>query len=535
MPRRRVLIIALALALVAAIAMIGALYIRQATGDQMGWQSKLRHALGLGAMAMAGSAPAAAAPPPPTTIGINLIPPKVHLQSRSFANLAVGGPWFTLQTPGQPRKPVPKEWTDAVGNLRVVPEGTTVLRQLIKANTGPKGQLIRCTYAGRGDVRVSGAITVIAERDHEIRFNLVSSWTQPQRSTEIHIRSMDPADPVRDIDCREANMPREARFDPAFVRSLQGYAVLRFMDWQNTNVNAEVSWAGRHTPASLNVVDDDGVAVEDMVQLAREVGADPWFTVPWNADDAYVERFARYVHDHLPADRHVYVELGNEVWNPGFVVFKQSVREGTERALSSNATDAGTLRYAEKLGQVMSIWTRVFADSPRRLVRVAATQNGSVHRAELIFGFKDTARLIDAFATAPYFGYDVGRTVQVSTPDELFAQVDGLIDRALTSAEKSKAVAAQNGKRYIAYESGQHIVLTKDVPLNESIQRDPRMYDAYRRYIGEWRSRIGDLLTLYADVGPIYRWGAWGLSEHTGQSVDEAPKLRAVQDELKRR
>lgn len=515
--------------------MIGAFYyLRHETGDQMGWQSKLRHALGLGAMAVAGSSAAVAAPPPATSIGINLIPPKVHLQSRAFANLAIGGPWFTLQTRDQPRKVVPKEWVDATGNLRAVPGDAVVLRQLIRPDTGRDGQMIRCTFAGKADVRIAGAITVVSQRDNEIRFKWVNDWDHMQRSTEVHVRAMDPANPVRDIDCREQGMPTEARFDPAFVRGLQGYKVLRFMDWQNTNASAPTSWATRHTPASLNVVDDDGVAVEDLVLLAQEVGADPWFTMPWNGDDAYVERFARYVHDHLPAGRKAYVELGNEVWNPGFVVFKQSVREGTERGLSANATDAGTLRYAEKLGGVMAIWTRVFADNPGRLVRVAATQNGSVHRAELIFGFKDTAKLIDAFATAPYFGYDVGRAIQVSSPDELFAQVDLLIDRALTSAEKSKAMAAKYGKRYIAYESGQHIVLPKDVPLNERIQRDPRMYDAYRQYITEWRTRIGDLLTLYADVGPIYRWGAWGLSEHSGQSADEAPKLRAVQEELKR-
>jgi hypothetical protein len=501
----------------------------------MSWQSKLRRALGLGTLAvMGGDMAAAAGPPPPTALGINLTAPKVHLQTRSFANLAINGPWYVIQTPLQPRHPVPDEWLDAIGNLRTLPAGTTVLRQLIRPDTGSRGALIRCTFAGKGDMRMAGPVTVVAEKANELRFNWTNTWNS-QRSVELQIRSMDPANPIRDIDCRESTLPADARFDPAYVQSLRGYSVLRFMDWQNTNGNAPVTWATRHTTKSLDIVDGDGAAVEDMVSLVEQVGADAWFTVPWNADSTYVERFARYVHDHMPAGRRVYIELGNEVWNPGFVVFKQSVREGTERGLSSNPTESGTLRYAEKLSEVMAIWTRVFADDPKRLVRVAATQNGSIQRAQGILGFKNTASMVDALATAPYFGYEVGRTVQVASPDALFAQVDGLVDASLTSAEKSKAVAAKFGKRYIAYEAGQHVVLPNDLPLAERIQRDPRMYDAYRRYIGQWRARIGDLLTLFADVGPVYKFGAWGLTEHSGQDISEAPKLRAVRDEMKRR
>ena len=95
-------------------------------------------------------------------------------------------------------------------------------------------------------------------------------------------------------------------------------------------------------------------------------------------------------------------------------------------------------------------------------------------------------------------------------------------------------VANKFGKRYIAYEAGQHVVKPDDLLLTTKIQRDPRMYDVYKRYIDDWRSRVGDTLTLFANVGGIGPFGAWGLSEHSGQPVSEAPKLRAVLEEQKR-
>ena len=58
------------------------------------------------------------------------------------------------------------------------------------------------------------------------------------------------------------------------------------------------------------------------------------------------------------------------------------------------------------------------------------------------------------------------------------------------------------------------------------------MHDLYRRYIDGWRHRIGDTLMLFGTAGPIGPGGAWGMVEHVGQTAAEAPKLRAMQEEL---
>jgi hypothetical protein len=266
-----------------------------------------------------------------------------------------------------------------------------------------------------------------------------------------------------------------------------------------------------------------------MIALAKETHADPWFNMPWNGDDDYFERFARMVHDSLPADRTVYVEMGNELWNHAFRASQQAGKEGVAEGLSSDPNIAGLYRYAERLAHVMDIWKKVYADRPGRLVRVAACQNGP-SCGKVVLGYQDTAKHVDALATAPYFGARLNRT-PFANADAVFAALDPEIDRTLDLALQAKAVAAQYGKRYLAYEGGQHLIF-KDIALEEQVERDPRMYEAYKKYLDIWRSRIGDTLALYASTGGIGRFGSWGLIEYVGQPLSETPKMRAVQEAI---
>ncbi len=50
-----------------------------------------------------------------------------------------------------------------------------------------------------------------------------------------------------------------------------------------------------------------------------QVGFDPWFSMPYNANETYVRYFAQLVRDTLRPDVTVYVEYSNEVWHTGFL------------------------------------------------------------------------------------------------------------------------------------------------------------------------------------------------------------------------
>ncbi|HMI18737.1 MAG TPA: hypothetical protein VK533_04255 [Sphingomonas sp.] len=480
------------------------------------------------AAAGSGLAAAASLPVPPTTIGINLSSPAPYRASRAFANLVLGSNW-QLAAPKPP--PITPDQLDKDGNLLRLPNDIAVYRMLNQPAFGSDAT-IRCTFAGRGMIKVAGSGVRGNNTGgaNDVTFHWVNNGSYGKSLIMLKIIALDQTNPIRDLDCREANMPRNIRFEPHFLDFVRQFKVIRFMDWQNTNNNAPVTWGTRHTPSSVEVRDQDGVSVEDMVDLATQTNTDAWFNMPWNADDDYVRRFAQYVHDHLPRDRHVYVEAGNEVWNAQFPASKQAKQEGVDEGLSPNPEDARLFRYAEKLTQVMDIWAKVFADRPGQLIRVANCQNGP-NRSNQVLAYKDTAKHIDALATAPYFGFDLRINPPTNT-DEAFARMNDLVDKALDSAGHAKAVAYKFGKRYIAYEAGQHIILRKDKELPPLIQRDPRMYDAYKRYLDTWREKFGDTIMMFDSVQPIVGTGSWGLLEYLGQPVADAPKMRAVSDAL---
>ena len=478
-------------------------------------------AAGIGVMSTGESA---ALPVPPTTIGVSLSPPTYYLGTRSLANLAAAANWGASDH----RKLGPDD-VDQDGNIKRVPAGVSFSRLMTLPNIGTRTAKIRCTWKGKGDFRpLARRVQNVSLGNGTFTFTLNNEQPSAGGNVMLTVASVDPSDPIRDIDCREADMPASTRFDPEYLDSLRGFKVIRFMDWQNSNANAPVTWATRHLPNVIDNIGADGVAIEDMVALAKQTGAEPWFNMPWNADDDYYARFARMVHDGLP-DRTIYVELGNEVWNHAFRVSAQAQREGLAANLSSDPNEAGLRRYAQRLAHVMDIWKKVYADRPGRLVRVAACQNGD-WCAKAVLGYADTASHVDALATAPYFGGRLSVT-PFSSADELFAALDPEIERTFTNALQAKAVASQYRKRYIAYEGGQHLIF-RDVAFEQQVERDPRMYNAYKKYLDFWRTKIGDTIALYNSSGKISRFGAWGLVEYAGQPLSEAPKMRAVREQM---
>ncbi|SNS52828.1 hypothetical protein SAMN06295912_108102 [Sphingomonas laterariae] len=470
-------------------------------------------------------------------LGVNLAAPTYYSTERAFANLALAGNWASSR-PGiagwQAFDPVQ---LDPNGEVKYLLPQQSGNRMLIPPETayGSKPTRIRCTWQGRGTVRAGGWITNQLAGSSATEFDWKPSSAVKSETAWVSLSATDPADPVRKVDCREKAMAADAVWSPVLLESLKGYGVVRFMDWQNANANAPVSWATRPTAETQNQASTMGASVEAMVALANAAGVDPWFAMPWNADEDYQRRFATYVRDNLAPGRKVYVEMANEVWNWGFKVTTQAKDEGMAAGLADNITQAYLWRYAEKSTWMHKIWGQVFAADMKRLVRVIATQNANPWSAEQVITFRDTAQHFDALATAPYFGGSTltGSRAAITDLDNIFAFMAKDIDETLALAAKNKALAARYGKRYIAYEGGQHVVSTSNVALVAAINRDPRMYDMYRRYLSAWDAQFGDVMALFSTTGPISQFGAWGLREYAGQPVADAPKARAVDDHMR--
>jgi hypothetical protein len=359
--------------------------------------------------------------------------------------------------------------------------------------------------------------------------------------------NVDPTNYIRNIDCRELGSTTTSSFASEFTNTLAGFKVIRFMKWQTDAVEGNggitdtpfpaptITWATRNKPGDGQYLGKDGVPVELEVALANQIGADPFFSMPWNADDDYITRFATYVRDNLAPGRVAYVETSNEVWNWGYWVAHQAANEGAAEGLPADIggdTQRGAERYGEKTSHLMQIWSNVFAGQMNRLVRVFSWQNAQPGYGEI--GLKYALPYVDAYATAPYWAFMQSDYTGQSLDTIMNTILPGQITWTLSMAAQNKALAQKYGLRYITYEAGQHVVLPNNASLLTQIETDPRMYDLYKSYISQWQANIGDTLTLFSLSGPISQYGAWGMVQWTGQpiSLSTTPKMQAVKEFL---
>lgn len=447
-------------------------------------------------------------------IGISAVPVVYYGTERIWANLAYrASEWMTVAG-----------GSNAYGNPNVA--GRIFL---MAPNAVLNGQAARitCTWRGGGTIYIAGTGTTYG--DHSAS----TTWTPagpPGKHGGIWIDLTGSDGTFRDLDCREPGVVSNGRLDQRYVDDMKLYSVIRFLDWSKANSNLPITWATRSLPNHqvANTWTGDQ-PIEDQIEIANAVGADAWFTIPWNADDDYVRRMGELIRDTLRGK--AYFETGNEVWNWGFPVTTQALNEGLARNLSPNRWDNTMLRYAEKTVEQNRILTDVFKAQPSRLVRVASFQSGNVPGIDLFMGFRDTAQWIDGIADAPYFGMD---GLNTDTPNhetqvQLFARLETARVASIQHTTSVAAAAKRYGKLSMIYEGGQGTISTDtNAAANEEMQRSPLMEAAYGRYLTDLRQVHTGPLMLYNSTGPTNRFGSWGQQEFTGQPSALTPKRRAI-------
>src|SRR5207248_883517 len=175
--------------------------------------------------------------------------------------------------------------------------------------------------------------------------------------------------------------------------------VLRFMDWMATNNSTVTSWSQRPLRSHVTWM-GRGVPVEVMVALANTLGAHPWFNMPHQADDTYVQNFAQLVDQLLAPDLGVYVEHSNEVWNSGFGQYNYVEAQGAAQRLD------GAQYHGLRTRAIGAIFKAALGSA--RVVAVLAAQAANLYTATegldlLRSRYGASALGIDAVAIAPYF------------------------------------------------------------------------------------------------------------------------------------
>lgn len=355
----------------------------------------------------------------------------------------------------------------------------------------------------------------------------------------------------------------------------------RDRSWNQIAKMSDASWGGSYKTI---VTKRFGVPLEITVALANLLQAHPWFTLPFNASDDYIDQYAGYLKTNLDKSLRAHIEYSNEVWNGGFWGAQYAVVMGKKLGLDKPAlafrSEEHTARvrfYSKRSVEMFKRFENVFGNLTR-LVRIMGGQHKSHAYSRDILSYKDASDDTDVLAVAPYFHGCWSRTkagdseipiaacgntdvvektlAEAKSVDDIFTTINSTYTpSAATAGQKGDTnsidaitklmtnqvnITNNFGVDLYAYEGGQHLTVNYgDTTLTTSTldslydliataNRDPRMGDLYSKFLTEWKKRGGKQFMLFTSPQTFNRYGFFGIKEWINQPRVEAPKYNAA-------
>jgi len=385
-----------------------------------------------------------------------------------------------------------------------------------------------------------GSLTILEQSQGHIKIYL-----QVPSNGLFSLRITDIVQPIEDIRVYLPGYDNSTRiFHPDYIKSLEPFDTLRFMDWGRTNNSPVVSWWNATNFFNYTQATDAGVHPLYMIELCNQTCKNMWICVPHMADDLYVTYLAYLCKIALDPSLTVYLEYSNEVWNSQFQQTQYAQAEGLALGLHPTSWHAGWLYYSQRSVEVFEIFSNVYGQPrDRNLVRVLAGQSVNPWINTQIMDWQDAYKHADAFAVAPYFGGYLGN-LNVSPNTATFSIPQILSDCDTNSAFNHSQYTLTNsnytafrGLDLLAYEGGQHLVGVGAAQNDQTLtnlfvaaNRDPQMRTLYFNDLTRWEANGGGLFMSYAFTGNPSRYGSWGLLEWQGQIRSTAPKWLGLMD-----
>ncbi|APW60403.1 NPCBM/NEW2 domain-containing protein [Paludisphaera borealis] len=339
-----------------------------------------------------------------------------------------------------------------------------------------------------------------------------------QRALVMDVTAIDPNNPLADLKIIAPGYAADGSqpFTSGFLKDLQPFDNIRFMDWGLTNGSKVAHWSDRGQPDELlsTTPSKRPIDYETMIELGNEAHKDIWLNVPALADDDFIRNLATLVHDKLSPDLKVYIEYSNETWNTGFEQNAQILTAAKANPLVPVSTNTGTMvaqQTAFQLKKISDIFRQEFGADFDRVIPVLGgwTISPWVIQVGLQFiqdhyGAPD--QFIKSTAIAPYFGLKSGTKAATLSASGFFTSINQYLDQAGTNIQNNVKVAAAFGLPLDAYEAGQGLTTPSSIVTTQAILDDPRMYDVYKRYISVWQKAGGRTMDFYTYSGDF-----WGL------------------------
>lgn len=423
-------------------------------------------------------------------------------------------------------------YLDKDGWITRMPEGLTGYTTLLMTNMPTEATSLagryRLSWQGEGQIDLDGSVKRIERQPGALVFDYAPG---PETTILVTVSSTDPkgtGNHIRDMTLVKeedrAAFEAGAIFNPAFLARMRGVAALRFMDWMATNGSQIEHWDQRPKPADYTYA-RIGVPAEVMVTLANALDADPWFTLPHKADDAYFRAFADLVHDQLDPARRVYAEYSNEVWNWAFPQAEWARQQAIARWGADAPGDAFLQFEGMRAARMATIWDEVFGpDADERLVTVISTQTGWLGAEENLLAAplwvaEDPARnrppaeAFDAYGITGYFSGKLGE-------DPKAAEVMGWIADSRARAEADAApLAPRLRQQHIAAHQFDAAIETAAAELLDgSVTGDPEgsvthLLDTLLPYHAARAEGLGLDLVVYEGGTHVVGLGPWQENE----------------------
>ena len=450
-------------------------------------------------------------------------------------------------------------------NLNGGQAGTRFLNDF-PAKAIPKG-VYTVLHEGRGNYRYGGNVHLLRRyRDRDV---IEFRPTKGRITATLTITETDPKDYLRNFRvimpggvCKDRPFKRVKNineckgglyqdfrenyeflvFNPDYLNFMKDFRVIRMMNISGITRNNIANWDQRPKLSDATWGGKEGVRgapIEIMVKLANILDADPWFSLPHRATDDYVRRYAQLVKKELKPTLKAYIEYTNEAWNGLFTQAHYVKNAGITLGLDRNRTYAGIKYYSHRSVEIFRIWEQVFGNN-NRLVRVMSGMATNVPMTQMLLGYEEAFRHVDALAIAPYFHGTQKDLKRVRSVSQVFALLTSpqnkySIPRTMQVVEKQAKVVAQFGVDLIAYEGGQHLVAYKTHSKTEgsnpyliAANRDKRMAKLYYDFLSGWKKAGGKLFVAFSAPREFNHIGSWGIKEYITQDANQTPKYRGL-------
>ncbi|MEP1095047.1 MAG: T9SS type A sorting domain-containing protein [Cyclobacteriaceae bacterium] len=421
-------------------------------------------------------------------------------------------------------------------------------------------------FEGSGSIRVEGdvdgEVMVFSQAgQHAVPISNPTSF-----GVQLFITSSLVSDPIRNVRLifPEYTQTHETqKFRNDFIELAQNFDALRYMKPARSENNNIENWSDRTLPDNFSFfldVEDDvliGMPFEDIIELSNLAEVDPWVSVPYKVNDEFVTNLAHLFDTLLNDGRKLYMEYGNEAWNPSYPTTRQYLLDqgnllnlGTHENAEVAELQAVHRFYARRMFEVIEIFNNVF-DNDSRVVKIHGTQSDSFI-ADLVFEAYELPEVNpndlrpDAIAPASYIGVELfddlanqGLEVCDHSAQDLLDSLIARIDREMEQSLAAFASqSAADGIALFAYEGGQHVTEINFQPMVAcaeqrvaDMNRLPGMENFFCQLFDNWYAVYGgELIMVFNLAERPDAFGSFGLLESQWQTLNESNKWSGLEN-----